>query len=242
MIRVLILLSSLSAIEPYLWTRNESILEITNAPVWNRGLGTYLNTNTAFYGGQFGLSAFFPKTNASVGDLVYYTNWPMPTNGCIEFWFKPDVWTITNTTVSDGGVHFLCSRNSLAGGSPYVQMEIENGNGFRCSVYDGATEMLVDVTTLYITNRFYHIAMSWMQTNTVGGTAWIFLDGALVASVTNAALQITNGMVFPLAYGGVQNSANFGARGYIDNLKTFAYFKTDFSDRFNERGGLNDLP
>lgn len=36
-------------------------------------------------------------------------------------------------------------------------------------------------------------------------------------------------------------SSGYSCNAYIDNIKIYDYAKTDFSDRFNERGGLNDV-
>lgn len=87
----------------------------------------------------------------------------------------------------------------------------------------------------------FHIAFVWDRDGIEGGSdiRRIYKDGSQLASSTatiGADTLYTNSTL----YIGIRHSNTNPWTDWIDNFKLFDYAKTDFNDRFNERGSMND--
>jgi hypothetical protein len=70
----------------------------------------------------------------------------------------------------------------------------------------------------------------------------IYVDGVQKATGTPGALGITGSQTLSnLTLAGYTGGTNNGWGGTIENWKHYNTFKTDFSDRENQRAGMNDL-
>lgn len=163
--------------------------------------------------------------------------------GAYEMWIKPVGWSITNGQASAGN-HFL--YQIVGDANNFVEFDITTSGlllryytsgtfyGFGASQITPASFDLAD-------GVWGHVAVVWNTAGINGGSNTIefCFNGSVAASTTNA-LSIASGMAtFYLGVYGLSPGLLYWD-GVIDNFKIYDYDKTDFSDRGNERGGLND--
>ncbi len=159
--------------------------------------------------------------NGINGDSANYGNlgYVLPATFTIEFWLK-----YNHAKADMGNKYFL--RGGVVGinfqfwiGSIYP--DIQNGNKIQSQF------VLPD----YNANDIVH----W-------GTIFDMTATPKVRFFYNGNEISVNG----IWYGGDWTGSNTnlstqGEAGWIENLKIYEYAKTNFDDRFNERGGMNDI-
>lgn len=97
---------------------------------------------------------------------------------------------------------------------------------------------VIFATTSFSADDLIHLAMTWNSSGIDGtsDTIRLYVNGIDVASAITALGTTSQTHVRLGNHGGNNRYAD----GVIDNFKAYNYDKIDFSDRFNERGGMND--
>lgn len=93
----------------------------------------------------------------------------------------------------------------------------------------------------WVNGALVHYAVAWDKDGIDGGsdTLKLFIDGVARGS-SSAAIGSMTGAISRLNIGVYLTGNLISSQSIFDNVKIYDYAKTDFSDRFNERGGLND--
>lgn len=217
--------------------------------LFNR-LGSGTQITHSVFGNHFAVGGGAPTYAATkFGNGIKTTNGnyvrivPMTTEsflvGCIELWFKPDGWSITNGVSSDAGIHTFWMWHKAAVNS-FHEAAVQAG-GFSWRLRDEGVdhnwlENLVDFDVA--DGELAHLACTWDNSH---GTKKrrVFLNGSEIGSENTGWTDADmSGAVF---YMGTNNSAASSIVGYEDNVKWWPYAKESFNDRHSERGGLNDL-
>lgn len=95
-----------------------------------------------------------------------------------------------------------------------------------------------------ISDGWHHIACCWDRSGIGGGanTCRAYIDGVQVGSSNTVIAAETFPSNYPITAGAIYQSGLLApSNGACDNIKLYDYAKTDFSDRFYDRGGMNDL-
>ena len=193
-------------------------------------------------GGYFNNSVEF-TTNRS-NRLNYKTNVMASMNAyTIEYWFNPN-YNMVAGVPSDGTDHNAISLQNVIGsptGSDWCFISEANSNW---RFYRTGSSYYMSPSPLnWTAGTWYHIAYV-LDYNKIDATDYIqiYLDGIKKMSYTsaiNSVPLVVNSFVLG-AENDVVSVALLGINRNVCNLKMYDYAKTDFSDRFNERGGLND--
>jgi hypothetical protein len=215
--------------EPILFNRFESAASVGNnvigANFTKQGVPTYAAC-------KFGNGIYINQN----GEAADFASFQPGKTGCVECWIKPD-WAST-----DGTNHIIC--DSVLGGTPrflfYWNATWKNfafgydwnnpaGGYVRATTWPG-----------HNAGDLIHIAAVWDENGIEGGANLlrIYMNNTLHGSGNTAnfpALQIGIRV-------GNQSAASIIVPfdGVIDNMKFYDYAKVDFSDRHDERGGMND--
>lgn len=198
--------------------------------------------STAYDTGYFG-QAYKGINNAYLKfDAVdYWTNPDDP--GTIDYWwFCPSGWT-----PATGYLHVSVLSSA---GSGYGQINIREDlatSGIRFYLTETGVGSDLDYTlpdTDIGINSWHHIALCWDNNGIDGGAnkSRVYFDGILKGS-SNTTWDYSHDWTTPDSYScvGGYPIANYYIRERMDNVKFYAYAKTNFNDRWAERGGLNDL-
>lgn len=169
----------------------------------------------------------FTITAASINNALKYT---------IEFWGIP-LWNCTNGGSADGAYHNAVGLLSDSG--KFVDFYYYQSDAF---YYDAGTFFWrnADSGQTWTSGDVVHYAYVVDSSGIAGSSdkARCYINGALAGASTTIALTSIGGTNVTLY---VTNSRGAGTwKGTVDNIKVYNYAKTDFSDRFNERGGMND--
>jgi hypothetical protein len=95
-----------------------------------------------------------------------------------------------------------------------------------------------NMTTTYSTNDIIHFAVTGDNTQGANSKIKLYINNttqvfnSLIAGFDQVWIPVTN-----ILYLG---SSDYNPAITMDNVKVYDYVKTDFSDRFDERGGMND--
>lgn len=187
------------------------------------------NGYTAVYSAAKFYNGLDITTQPTFGQRVVMSFVP-PVNGTLEFWFKQNGWSWTNTTVSDSRYHIPIS---LTGGAPLQYVQYEYGTGLVILMQDQAARQ-VSATINNITlnaDTLYHLAYTWGA-----GGFNVYIDGSSVysGSMGSCAFDGTTTMTSQLLTDWINGARWFN--GWMDNLKIYNTQRTDFSDRFYEDG------
>ena len=199
--------------------------------------------STAYDAGYFG-NAYKGVNNQYLKFNVadYWTSPDDP--GTIEYWyFCPAGWT-----PGTGYAHLQISATAGAGEGLISIREDLPTNGIRFYLSEAGVGDDLDYTlpTADITkNGWNHIALCWDNSGIEGGAnkSRVYLDGVQKGSSNTTwghSVDWSTPDTFSVL-GGHISLGNYYIRERMDNVKFYAYAKTDFSDRWAERGGLNDL-
>jgi hypothetical protein len=115
------------------------------------------------------------------------------------------------------------------------------------TVNGSTTQTRLDSPTglTFSSGTWYHIAFVCDKDGIDGGSdvQRIYLDNSILWNSTAAlsydATDTIKTFVFG-SYDDTSTSTSAGSNTYLDNMSLYDYAKTDFSDRFNERDGMND--
>lgn len=202
---------------PVLWNRLESSASYLHSIIGENGLAT---TGTPVYAAnKFGNGSQHYSTSAA-GSIGFYRNFG--TAFTIEFWYKA-------LTASSDNTDFF------PGFGNYVIYTIANPNNFDFVIYSAGVKIRYVFPLTFSIGDIFHLAIVCDS----GGAnkARLFKNGSEIAvatKVTDNTWTATN------LYFYIANASGGAAKYNIDNFKIYDYAKTDFSDRNNERGGLND--
>jgi hypothetical protein len=158
--------------------------------------------------------------------------------GAIRFWWKP---AAGFDAVNNALFYFSNNVSNTPGVYTYI---VGSGAIMRTSVQviSGVQNTIDLATNTFVAGTQYHMAVVWDMAGIGGGAdvARVYKDGVDVGSSGNACPV----RLWPANCGSLGNYYHIPAgnqvRGIIDNFKIYDYAKTDFNDRFNERGGMND--
>jgi hypothetical protein len=131
---------------------------------------------------------------------------------CVELWYYP-------TTLNRISTFFRGDNGAAAG----IGLDFGlNTNGAYAGIQGNATTIVSWAASNFSVNNWYHIALVCQS-----GKWYLYVNGAQVASASNASLQS------PTYYrvGGSSYSANYGAVGYIDEVRVsnFARYTAAFT-------------
>ena len=179
--------------------------------------------------------------------------------GTIEFWFRPNVWSINGTVMTfpptwGAPIRYCASidwvvQNGIPNDvmwCPIYTFEFGNGTGISWSYWDALKiyQVMTITSIVMLANIWYHFAFTWDRTAAYPTRVMYFdgngvgITGQSIDSYNNKAVALSIGGIAYSAYGGFSDmcsDANFA--GY----RQHNFVKTDFSDRFNLRAGMNDL-
>ena len=223
--------------EPILFSRLGSTSQVTTSVVGASGseaaganyaagkYGNGLNSN--------GVTAYvsYPTTTAYSGNA-----------GCIESWIKPVGFSITNgsTSADYRWVYSLTADANnwidLILGATGFLPRIKSATAFGGFGSTYQTHASFDVAD----GENFHLATVWNTAGIAGGSdiVRVYFNNLLIANTTTAAPAPVGSCVLDVGIYAQGYSNPLG--GVVDNLKIYNYAKTDFSDRLNERGGMND--
>lgn len=184
--------------------------------------------------GQFGNGVSCTGTDKVDGII----NSVLPNNeaGTMEvFWKKIDT-----------GSAFIATIGNLVSGDYMVRFTYTT-NIIACQItFQGSAPLMnTSIDSSGLTNGVWqHLRVVWDRSGINGGsdTARWHLNGVQQDSITTAISALT----FPVNYrvtvaNAPDGTQPIGASSGTDNLKIYNFGKTDFSGRFNERDGLNDV-
>jgi hypothetical protein len=162
--------------------------------------------------------------------------------GRVGMWWKPDAGF-------DGadGMLFDTYPNSAGKAFIYIQMRGAASNAMRWyhSVQGGAVRFSYDrAEGNFAAGTWYHIAYVWDRTGIDGGadTARAYVNGVEVADDNNAWADTDFGGGLTGSIANAWTPAVWADLiGTLDNFKVYDYANTDFTDIYNERGGMNDV-
>ena len=213
---------------PIFWSRLESDADIAKnpfGPSCTRTSGAYAS---AIFGNGFNSSANLHVVDMDSGVV-------MVRKGCIETWFIPGIDSSAVGTeaalFAELGLssNYFCLRFVQATSIWQARSGILAGNNW--------CESSIDT---YTAGDKIHMAMVWDYDGIGGGsdTMRIYKNGVEIGNSTLSVTERTGSTIMRLGsdYGGVRE-----ADGIIDNLKIWDYAKIDFSDRYRERAGCNDM-
>lgn len=185
----------------------------------------------------------------SNGEGIDYNGWASNFNSfidsafTIEFYVQTTYNVINGThDIGDGSVRyfFWASVNT----SNFIQLQISAAHMGFFGRYNGTNRFLVstDASLDWSAGDWVHLACVADASGIDGGanTMQLYFNGSQVGSLSTG-LGTTSGTYAEWIIGTVTGyAANSHVNGIIDNLKIYDYAKTDFSDRYRERGGMND--
>ena len=160
----------------------------------------------------------------------------IPKEGAMSIWFKPNGWSLSNTTVSPAGVHSVIYRDSTA--VPLITWSVVNGAGIQLLFNDGTNPTrVINATTQSIADGVYNLAsMSWSTANNL---IKIYLNGVEIGSFsgTISLTGVQNTYISLGCRGGINDQE---LNGDLDLFTYYNYYKTTWNDRNDPRAELGD--
>lgn len=228
-----------------IWNTLDSTLDIQKPKI---GKGWTNNvTGSNFTGdGVFGKSFYHPATKGASGEVCKYdSDFFVPSSGYYSCWLKPDGWNIVSGAASDGQEHIIFSSQTA---NPYFCMSMQLNtqiafDTYSKSAYASGTWHRLGTNGVNLSSGTWgHFAFVW---DAITNYKAIIFNGQVVASTSawTSSYQFIQGVAKekPCLLGG-PNWINYGFKGWIDNFHVGRVFKTDFSDRFQERPGSTYKP
>lgn len=224
--------------KPILWCRLESSTSkelINNYSVVVTGAPT-------FSSGKFGNGAY--SNNNS--HYINITSIPLSkiNNGAkytIELWLKTD-YNVTNGIPADGLVHDVFSF--LTDTSQQINFYFYPADAFYFDATVGPGYYKRITAPTWTASNLIHFAFVFNKDGIDGGSDKIrvYVGNSLIfnsSSFTSGSYVDLTGTSFTLRLLGRAGSYVF--KGQQDNIKIYDYAKTNFLDKENERGGMNDI-
>jgi hypothetical protein len=205
----------------------------------NPTIGSYALTNNGSVSfasdGKFGKCATF-----NGGNYLSSSSHVWPTGKmCIEYWVYD--------TGAAGTRGHICSK-LYATGNSYSYFAIREWSG-KLQIYVittgasgwNANAGFLDLNTITWgasqKNTWMHVAVVIDYNGSTTSTVYVYFNNVLQnngGTTVSGTFAFSNEINFGNYYGGYLSGA-------LDNVKIYDYPKRDFSDRFQERGGMNDF-
>jgi hypothetical protein len=224
---------------PIFFNRLGDATQVGNSVV---GLNFSWTGTPAYAAGKFGNGI---DITYSGGEYISNGSWVYYPQGCHEFWLKPD-----NDYNSGSNVTYFYDWRSSGGTGNPSQIIYYNYGAQIWSLWNpngagnGIFETQYNDTTSFSGGDLLHLAHVWDAAGIDGGsdTHRFYINGSrMTATAGSEATAIHNiNIIGKTMRIGQSVGANQGAVGVIDNFKTYDWTKTYFTDRGNERGGLDD--
>jgi hypothetical protein len=221
--------------KPILWNRLGSDTQAFNSPL---GPNLTKEGNSAYTTGQFGNGY---QGGGSSDALSFPANdiWNNNQVGTTELWWKPTAGWDT------GGSGIIAIGDTVS--DAYHRIFANNGDSnvwFEFSISGGSRYLWrKNPMTNFSAGTWYHLAIVW-DANGIDGSSdksRNYIDGVIDSTDSTAIPNDTFGNSLNESAIGNIDSRTLPLIGVVDNIKCYDYAKTDFNDRFNERGGLNDV-
>ena len=184
--------------------------------------------------GKFGNGVRIPATRESVYQAVIFKDILLNADGlgCIEFYFKSDIWSWDGTEASDGESHILLG--SFPGSQVSIIFKLDHENGHATwSIHEGTRTLTMTTTNLTIESN----TMTLLCVNWASSSMQIYKDTILVEDFTDGYHYVqTHSKHLSLVLGFDDLSLTKGAYGLFDNIKIWGFKKVNFSDSLNEYG------
>jgi len=221
--------------QPILWCRLGSATELVQPPVGP----VWTNVNNATYvSNKFGNGLYCASSQVYAKSTL--TSSFTTEKGCIECWVKLN-YALINSDIQVNGVYIFSVATSI-GGTDRIYI-LPWGDNNKIYAFVGGAFAAFGGTSLNLgANELAHWALVWDRSG-INGTlekVQLYVNGAkLGGTTTSPTYYDLNNNVF--VAGNIASQAQqYPIYGSLDNLKWYDYAKTDFRDRFNERGGMND--
>lgn len=152
--------------------------------------------------------------------------------GCVEFWMQADV------TAGTDRMPFCVYKDTKK------KVQIDMYSNVMQFIFWNDSEGVVGTPMSFIPGTgLCHVGVCWDSSGIAGSADKVrcYLNGTLSGSNTDDFSTGLSGNNDITIISGRNDATNyFHMNGYMDNIKLWDYAKTDFSDRNNERAGLND--
>lgn len=219
---------------PILFNRCGSAVQLNNSIT---GPGFAITGTPVYITGQFGNAMYVTGT-----DYARITiNSIMANNdrGAIECWCKKE------TTFSVAGTYF--GFENLITGDWVVRTVSISANVTQLAIGVAGVTSYLDFrldTSGLSAGEWFHAAICWDRSGIDGGanTGRAYVNGSLMASTNTAISQVVFGAGYGMRLGNNPvGAAPLGTERGTDNFKIYGFAKTNYNDRFDERGGMNDF-
>jgi len=216
-----------------LWNTLSSTADIENSRVGEDGEN--LKDSPAYAKVKFENGATIPKTQSvALKDIVFNkakaSALQLPAEGSLSYTIKPNGWSLTNTTTSDGAIHRLSFFGTVA---PYSGIQV-NAGGLNYNVFDGTNNRTETITDQTLGDGVENlISIAWSSASNL---VRFYLNAVQIGSA-DGTLSITPGnqwLCIGNRYWSDSNAKGFG--GEIENVKLYNTYETDFSNDLNHRG------
>lgn len=192
--------------------------------------------------GKFGNALDIPGyTNDGVQTVAdSFTYYP---EGCMTCWWKPNFdWDAAGSE----NPYMISLRNVAETRIFEMAYSKANDKFYLLWTDSGGDDLITEWSGVsFSANDWLHLAVTWNK-NGINGTSYnlqFYVNGSLLTiavgdpttAIYASNVVVTAGVAFRA------NGNGQGCMGLVDNVKIYDYEKIDFSDRGNERGGLNDL-
>jgi hypothetical protein len=201
------------------------------------GEGTINSASRTYDGEKFpGIPSIYKPHDPTANQYDGVKDHARTGQGTIECWMKFNGWSMANTDVSDEQQHYLWNIGGVSLASKHAYFVFFPGAGIYCDFSDGVNFPNVTIAdTTWADATWYHVAYTWDYT--LGSNEIkVYRDGVKIGE---GGTFDDHTATFDIAWGQRLDGQN-GLKGWIAGFKVFPYAKTDFSDRENPRGGMQD--
>ena len=221
----------------------------SNAGIINPVKGSgFINSSSQNYdtGVYSGVQAMYKGTGlaAANADGINYTFNPV---GTLELWIKLDGWSCTGTSVSDGANHYILEYFGSQNVPELTLIYFASGQGVHFDLTDtGGYRRVTIASETWPADTWIFIAWVWDYNETTEKIRIYKGDYGSSVSKVGTGGSMTNfgsGVSRDMALGqrGDPGAGLSGFKGWLAGLTIYDFAKTDFSDRYNLRSGMNDL-
>jgi hypothetical protein len=235
---------------PIIWSRAESSLDWTSPEILDSGNSITVVGSNTYPAGYFG-NGTSPVT---AGHIRLRASIFRSQAGTVEFWIKPNANNFGGTfnaildnyaTADRIDTNYTYSAFNVDS-HKLVWTIFNTANASDCAMFQDAVS--------FVAGTWYHLAYVWNKDGMDGVSNkryLLYIDNVLRIDSSNASNlyaaprnTVQNLNENTSSYIRLGNSWDMNGRylkGVIDNFKMYDYAKRDFSDRFSERSGLNDI-
>ena len=174
-------------------------------------------------------------------DLWHVTGAPFRKEFTIRGKFKTDGWSLAGTVMTgSSGTHMIFGSSEAV--RPIVHLAAVSGIGIRCYFFPttGGSGFL-DITNQNIGNGVWHeFVMEWSNAN---NTLKVYLDGALIGSLSSITWTFTEGNNLLISPGARFDTAGDKREwiGFIDGIDAVNEINVSLLNRNQRRKNMNDV-